>query len=48
VKEKHPTSFRLSEEALRLLALLSDNLGVSQGAVVELTIREAAKKKGIS
>ena len=42
---KHPTSFRLSEKALALLNELAGALGLSQAAVIELAIRELARKK---
>lgn len=44
---KQPTSFRLSEQALRLLKLLADAKGVSQAAVIEMAIREMAQKDGV-
>jgi len=44
---KKPTSVRISEEAKRLLALLAQEQGITQAAVIELLIREGAKKKGI-
>jgi len=42
---KHKTSIALSVEAKRLLAALAKNLGVSQSAVIELLIRERAKRE---
>ena len=47
MRTKHPTSFRLSEEALRLLDELAKKLGISQAAVLEIAIRAAAKKEGV-
>ena len=44
---KKSTSFRLSEKALALLQMLVDALGVSQASIVEMGIREIAKKHGI-
>lgn len=44
---KQPTSFRLSEEAIRLLKLLADAKGISQASVIEMAIREMAKKGGL-
>lgn len=44
---KKATSIRLSEEAKRLLKLLSEKLGVSQTAILELAIREKAEKEKI-
>ncbi|WP_172600141.1 ribbon-helix-helix protein, CopG family [Sulfuricystis multivorans] len=44
---KQATSFRLSAEALRLLKLLADAKGISQASVIEMAIREMAKKEGL-
>jgi len=44
---KNATSFRLSPEAKRLLAELSNKLGISQTAVLEILIREKAKAENI-
>lgn len=41
-----PTSFRLSETALKLLDRLSSLLGLKRSAVMELALRELAKKHG--
>ncbi len=40
-------SFRLSEDAIRLLKLLAEKKGVSQASIIELAIREMAKKEGV-
>lgn len=45
--DKKPTSIRLSEEAKRLRKLLAKHLSISESAVLELAIRELAKKEGI-
>lgn len=45
-KGKRATSFRLTAEALRLLAAIAEACGISQSASLELAIRELAKKKG--
>jgi len=42
-----PTSVRLSEDAQRLIHLLSQKLGISQTAIIELAIREKAKREKI-
>ena len=42
-KEKQPTSFRLSIEAIDLADRLADTLGVSKTAVVEMAIRAMAE-----
>jgi hypothetical protein len=44
---KRSTSFRLSPEALRLLALLAENDGISQAGALEIAIRTLAKQKGL-
>jgi hypothetical protein len=41
------TSFRLSEEALRLLAKLADRDGIETGRVLEILIRKQAREIGI-
>jgi len=46
-KTKQLTSMRLSSEAKRLLALLAQKLSISQAAVLELAIREKAKREGV-
>ncbi len=38
-------NFRLSGEGVRLLEQLSESLGISQTGVVEIAIREKAKKE---
>jgi predicted transcriptional regulator len=42
-----PTSVRLSDDAKRLISELSRKLGVSQTAIIELAIREKAKREGV-
>lgn len=44
---KAPTSFRLSADALDLLDQLSEKCGISKTAVIEILIRERAKKEGV-
>ena len=39
-------SYRLSEEALRLLKALADAKGLSMASVLEVAIRELAKREG--
>lgn len=46
MKDK-PTSVRLSPDAKRLIKLLSQALGISQTAIIELAIREKAKREGV-
>ena len=44
-KDKRATSVRLTVEALKLLALLAEQAGLSQSACLEVAIREMAKRK---
>lgn len=44
---KIPNSFRLSEDALRILRALAEYLGVSQAAVIEMALRELARKEKV-
>ena len=43
----HKRSIALSQEALRLLALLAGKLAISKSAVLEIVIREQAKSEDI-
>ncbi len=45
--KKRSTSLRLSEEALSLLAAMADADSISRTAMLEIAIREAARKRGI-
>ncbi len=45
--KKKLTSIRLSEDAKRLIELMSEKLGISQSAIIELAIREKAKHEKI-
>ena len=47
METKRPTSVRLTEEAKRLLAALAKKLGVSQAAVLEIAVREKARREGV-
>ena len=40
-------AFRLTNGARALLARLSEHLGVSQAAVIEIAVRDLAKSKGV-
>lgn len=40
-------SFRLSEDAVRLLRLLAETKGVSQASALEIAIRDMAKKESV-
>ena len=44
---KQRTGFRLSHDAMALLEALAQANGISKTAVLELAIREIAKKQGI-
>jgi hypothetical protein len=45
--KKNPTSIRLSDEGKRLLALMAEKLAVSQSAVLEIAIREKARREDV-
>jgi hypothetical protein len=45
--KRKPTSLRMTEEGKRLLELLAEKLGISQAAVLELAIRDMAKKEEV-
>lgn len=47
MKSNNPTSWRPSIEAKRLLQKLADKLGITQKAVLELAVREKAKREKI-
>lgn len=40
-----PTSFRLSPEAAKLLETLSERLGVSKTAVIEMAVRKLGRQE---
>jgi hypothetical protein len=44
---KRKTSMQLTEEAMRLLAAMAQTDGISMTAMMEIAIREAARKRGI-
>jgi predicted transcriptional regulator len=44
---KRSTSFALSDEALRLIKQMASDMGVSQTAVLEVALRELAKRRGM-
>jgi predicted transcriptional regulator len=46
-KPKGATSVRLSEEAQQLLEALAEKYQISKTAVLELAIREKAKRDGV-
>lgn len=45
--KKHSSSWRLSPVALAILRVLSQKLGVSQAAIIEMGVREIAKREGV-
>jgi antitoxin component of RelBE/YafQ-DinJ toxin-antitoxin module len=46
-KDIKATSIRMTAEAKRLQAALSEKMGISMTAVIELAIRQMAKKEGL-
>lgn len=44
---KNPVSFRLSDDGLGILRMLARRNGVSCSSIVELAIREKAKRDGL-
>jgi hypothetical protein len=47
-ERKKPTSYALSDDAKKLLSLVSAKHGISLSSTLELVIREAAEKRGIA
>lgn len=47
-KADKQTSLRLTPEAMALLKLLAKNLGVTQAAIIEMSIREFAEKRNVT
>ena len=45
--KKHKTSISVSQEGERLLALLTQKLGINRSAVLEIALRKMAKAEGI-
>lgn len=46
-KKSNPSSMRLSDEGRRLQKALAEKLGISQRAVIELALRDLAKKEDV-
>ncbi len=46
-EKKRAATFRLSPKALDLIAALVDDMGLSQAAVIETSVRDLAKKRGV-
>ena len=47
MNNKQLTSLRLTPEAKKLLKLLAQKKGVSQAAIVEMLVRDLAKKENV-
>ncbi|GHO73844.1 hypothetical protein KSD_16150 [Ktedonobacter sp. SOSP1-85] len=47
MKDKTPTSIRLSDEGKRLRKLLAEKLGISESAVIEIALRRLAEWEGV-
>ena len=47
METKHASSIRLTSEAKRLLHALALQSGISMSAVLEIIIRDQAKRKGV-
>ncbi len=45
--KKIPIGPRLSETAVDLIKALADSKGVSQAAILEMAVREMAKREGV-
>jgi predicted transcriptional regulator len=45
--DKKSTTYRLTDDARRMLVAMAERLGISQSAVLELAIREKAKREGV-
>lgn len=45
---KKATNFRLTPEALALILRIAEKLGVSQASVIEMAVRELARKQKVS
>lgn len=46
-RTKLPNSYRLSEEARNLIVRLAEHLGLSQANVIEMAVRQLARREGI-
>lgn len=46
--DRKPTSYRLTTVAVDLISILAKGLGVSQTAVIEMAVRDLAKRNQIS
>jgi hypothetical protein len=48
METKYATSYRLSTEARRLLVVLAQQWGISQTSVIEIALRDIAKRERVS
>jgi uncharacterized protein (DUF1778 family) len=48
MRRKTPISIRFTPKAKELIAKMAESLGVTKTAIIEMAIREKAKKEGIS
>jgi hypothetical protein len=48
MRKKNPTTIRFTPKAKKLVGKLSEVLGVTKTAVIEMAIREKAKREKIS
>lgn len=46
-KKRKPTSFSLSEKAMDLIAKIADHHGLNKTLVIEMLVREEARKLGL-
>ena len=46
-KKRKPTSFSLSERALDLIAKIAEHHGLNKTLVIEMLVREEARKLGL-
>jgi len=47
-RSRHPVSFRLTTLANQLLTEMANDKGISKAAMIEIIIREAAKREGLN
>jgi hypothetical protein len=47
MKKRKPTSFSLSERAVELIAMLAEHHGLNKTLVLEMIVREEARKLGL-
>lgn len=47
-RDKHPTSYRLTPECRTLIEELARALGISRSGVIEIAVREKAKRETVA